>query len=86
MHIAQFSQVAPTTTATEVVAAYRSRKQLSIRNVGTVDVYLGTSNAVTASNGYLLAAGETYDDADTGSAYYAITASGTADLRVLEVK
>ena len=56
MHTAQFSKVAPTTTATEVVAAYRSRKQLSIRNVGTVDVYLGTSNAVTASNGYLLAA------------------------------
>lgn len=86
MHTAQFSKVAPTTTATEVVAAYRSRKQVTLRNVGTVDVYLGVDNTVTTANGFLLAVGETYDDTNTGSAYWGIVASGSGDLRVLEVK
>jgi hypothetical protein len=78
---------APTTTpASVVLAANANRKVAIIRNVGTVDVYLGVSAAVTTANGFLLQrGGEVLVDDFSDDVWYGITASGTADLRIIEV-
>lgn len=80
-----FADPAPTSTAASVLAANTSRKSCTIQNVGTVDVYLGKDNTVTTTNGLKLAAGDTLTDDVSTDAWWGITASGTADLRVLEV-
>lgn len=80
-----FSDPAPTSTAASVLAANTSRKSCIIQNVGTVDVYLGKDNTVTTTNGLLLAAGQWITDETSTDAWWGITASGTADLRVCEV-
>lgn len=82
--VTAFTDPAPTTSASVVLAANSSRVTAMIQNVGTVDVYLGPSG-VTTSTGLLLEAGATLTDDLSTSAWYGITASGTADLRVCEV-
>ena len=62
-------------TATSVKAANANRKALTIKNVGTKDVYLGNST-VTTSNGFKLAAGEGLSDIRSTAAIYGICASG----------
>lgn len=75
---------APTTTATLIKASAAGRKAISIKNAGTVVVYLGGANTVTTSTGWSLDPGETWsDDVYTGD-WYGITASGTGDIRVIE--
>jgi hypothetical protein len=92
---AVYTRVQPSTTAMQVVAENRNRKVVVIQNVGTVDVFIGGSG-VTALTGQLLPAMYTNEDTSqkeisdltddvSSSAIYAITASGTADLRVKEV-
>src|SRR5690349_15709058 len=41
----------PDTTARQIAASNSSRKRLTIRNVGSVTVYLGYDSSVTTSNG-----------------------------------
>lgn len=79
-----FSDPAPTSSASQIVAADVTRKSVFIQNVGSVDVYLGASG-VTTSTGILLAAGASCTDRESTDAWYAVTASGTADLRVMVV-
>lgn len=80
-----FSDPAPTTTASEIVAANSSRKSVSIYNAGTQIVYLGLTSGVTASNGWPLVPSASLSDDVSTDAWYAITASGTGDLRIIEV-
>lgn len=79
-----FSDPAPTTSAAVVLSANALRTSCLIQNVGTVDVYLGKDNTVTTTNGIKLAAGASLADDASVDAWWGITASGTADLRVLE--
>lgn len=80
-----FSDPAPTTTASEIVAANVSRLSVTIQNVGSVDVYLGKNSSVTASNGLLLSVDGELTDTTSTDAWWAIASSGTADLRICEV-
>lgn len=80
-----FTDPAPTSSASSIVAANSSRKSVTIHNAGSVTVYLGGTSGVTTSNGIPLGAGETLSDDSSTDAWYAITASGTADLRIVEV-
>lgn len=73
------------TSADELVAANATRLSVTIQNVGTVPAYLGKDNTVTTSTGLYLAAGASLDDTASRDAWWGITASGTADLRVCEV-
>lgn len=82
---------APTTTALLLAAARPNRTSILIQNIGVADVYLGNSD-VTASGstrGILLTGNlspaSTLTDTTTLDAWYAITASGTADVTVCEV-
>lgn len=77
------ASVSVAATATLIAAANVNRRSLLIRNVGSVDVYLGPSG-VTTSNGQKLAAGETLEDSATVAAWYGIVATGTCEVRTTE--
>jgi hypothetical protein len=69
------------------------RVGLTIKNNSAVTVYLGNTSAVTIATGYPLLVGEQLSDPDTYSSrkgitepWYAIVATGTADVRVVEYK
>lgn len=74
--------VTVTSLATLLAAENPKRVAILMQNLGSVDVYLGDSN-VTIATGIRLAAGQTYSDNHTVRAWYGITASATADVRVL---
>jgi hypothetical protein len=80
-----FTTAAPTTSAASVLAANSSRVVAIVQNVGSVDVYVGKDGTVTTSNGLLLSAGSTLVDDASTDAWYGITGSGTAALRIVEV-
>lgn len=79
-----FTDPACDTSADLLLAANSNRVVATIQNAGTVRVYLGPSG-VTTSSGLVLEPGDTMVDEHSTSAWYGITASGTADLRVCEV-
>lgn len=81
--------VTVTTTATRLdttddTADHIVGQSLVFYNNGSVTVYLGGSD-VTTSNGFPIAAGSSSPGLnDTAEAWYGITASSSADVRVLE--
>jgi hypothetical protein len=78
-----FSVATPSTSA-QVLAANTSRKSALIHNAGSQIVYLGGSG-VSTSTGVPLAPGATLIDNRSTSAWHGIAASGTGDLRIIEV-
>jgi hypothetical protein len=84
------SNVEVTTEAT-AVNINGKRLGLVIRNNSDETVYLGNASDVTSDNGFPLLADEIIQDMDGYDSrygdvddWYAITASGTVDLRVIE--
>lgn len=79
--------VAPTATASQIVAANKHRHQLHIKNNhASAVMYLGKDATVTTSNGYPLAAGGELVDLDSTDAWFAIMpATVTGDARYIEV-
>lgn len=80
------NQIAVEAVATLIAAARPGRKGVVVQNLGAVDVWLGFSNAVTASNGLLLlgSRGATFF-IDGGAAIYAIVASGSQHVAFAEI-
>ncbi len=79
--------VTVTNAATLVLAANTWRRGFNVYNNGSVAIYLGFDTSVTSSNGtpVLPQASFTSDGfSPWKSNVYAITASSTADTRVLE--
>lgn len=76
---------APGTTAMQILPRNQNRVAALILNVGAVDVYLGRDATVTTTTGLKLAAGESLADQASEDSWYAIVASGTGDLRIVEV-
>lgn len=72
-------------SATEVVAANADRKLVIIQNLGAATVYLGEDSSVTTTSGIELVTGAVLTDEHSADAWYGITESGSADLRVVEV-
>jgi hypothetical protein len=75
---------APTGSAASVLAANANRLRALIQNTGSVNVFLGVSG-VTSSTGLLLVPGASLEDDASNDAWFAITASGTGALVILEV-
>lgn len=75
-----------TNTASELVPTpLASRAKLIIQNLGSQDVYIGPDNAVTTANGMLLPKDSSLDyPFDATANVFAITGSGSSDIRVLE--
>lgn len=76
---------APTTAALLLLASNASRISALLSNAGSVTVYLGRGNSVAATTGIPLAPGASLTDTDSTDDWWGITASGTGDIRVLEV-
>jgi hypothetical protein len=79
------AQVSVGTTATQIVASRSGRQLVTVVQSGTTDVYLGSANTVTTSNGLLLpgtkGASVTLPYA---GAVYGIVASGTQTVTAAE--
>ena len=73
-----------TTSASKVASANKNRKSITFQNTGSATVSLGGSD-VTGSNGYQLAAGGVFTDNATDTEWWAVTASGSSTLHVIEV-
>lgn len=77
-----------TVTSTEgelVSTPLASRGSLLVQNLGSVDVYVKEATGVSTSNGMLIPKGSSYEVAlDSAGNIFAITAAGSADLRVVE--
>jgi hypothetical protein len=84
------TQTAPSVTsgaATQIAAKNPSRKSITIQNQGSVTIFLGASNvsATGATTGYALFAGLTLTDTASTDEWWAISASTTTTLSVIEV-
>jgi hypothetical protein len=81
-------RVAPGSSApgTLLLAANANRISALLTNFGTVRVYLGNDNTVTAATaGTYVEPGGVLADGDSSDAWYGIAASGTGDIGVVEV-
>lgn len=76
------TDVATSTTAAEATAADTTRIAVMFQNKdASITIYLGNSD-VASNKGIALAAGQTYVDDRSSSAWYARSASGTPSLGV----
>lgn len=82
----QTSATNVTTTATQLASTpLTSRDHLIVQNLGTQDIWVGPANTVTTSNGLKIPKGSSQEIALQSDAnIYAITASGSSDIRVAE--
>jgi hypothetical protein len=76
-----------TTTAESIIAsALANRTKVIIQNLGNKDLFVGFNNSVTSANGARVSAGSSLElEAGPSLAVYGITASGSTDVRYLEV-
>lgn len=74
--------VSVTTSATSISAGGSSTQLRIIYNNSLLNVYIGFTNAVTTSTGFVLAPGETYVEDVYGGAIFGIVAAGSANVRV----
>jgi hypothetical protein len=72
-----------TDSAALVLAVSANRKKATIKNTGSATVYIGPAG-VTSSTGFPLDGGEGYEVAGTTAAIYAVTATGSGSVRVVE--
>ena len=79
------SQNALSTTAEKIVSARNTRRKLTVKNHdASIAVYLGTTDAVTSSTGLQLKTNEVFEiDGHTGE-LWAIAASGTPSVGIVE--
>lgn len=83
--IATAGDVDVTSSATEIRPAARDRLGLILYNTSSDTVYIGFSSAVTASTGFPLAEDTSVTLDIVGGPVWGVTASGTADVRYIEV-
>lgn len=81
------SAVAVGAIATDLVATdLANRKRILVQNLGNRSIYIGKDNTVTTSNGAELFPGSSLElDIGPGVNIHAISASGTQDVRVLQL-
>jgi hypothetical protein len=71
--------------ATLIASPLAGRTQITIQNLGNKDIFIGKDNTVTAANGLRVSAGSSATfEWGSAIAVFAITDSGTADVRLLE--
>jgi len=81
----QFSTAQPTTTAAQLLPTNDKRVSVLIWNNGTATVYLGNDATVTPTTGFPLGAGLGLEDNQSSDPWWAVTSSGTGDLRIVKV-
>lgn len=73
--------------AVKIVSANRNRKSLVIQNTGGQTVYIGDSSVTNSDEGrgYAVFAGTTFVDNATDTEWWAVAASSTNVLHVIEI-
>jgi hypothetical protein len=84
-----FRQFLAGATVGQAVAYNAKRLAITIKNIGAAQVFIGQDSPDLAALGFPLSAGEylsliASDGDDPTMGLYAITAAGTADLRIQE--
>lgn len=79
------SKPAPTTSSAVILSENTSRKLMIIENTGSVDVYLAFRQGAATTNDFKLVPSATYIDDVYYGEVRGITASGTGELRVVEM-
>lgn len=75
-----------TTSAVLLLDADANRISVLFSNNGAATLYLGKDATLTTSNaGTFVASGANLPDSDSQDAWWGITSSGTADVRIIEV-
>lgn len=78
------SQTALSVTASAIAVAFPGRRMAEVKNTdASISVYVGASG-VTSSTGHLLKAGESFVFEDFDGAIYAVAASSTPTVTVIE--
>lgn len=68
-----------------VATPLTGRLRVEIQNLGSQDIYIAEATGVTVSSGLKVPKGSSYEQAlDAGAEIWAITPSGTSDVRVAE--
>lgn len=82
-----YAAVSVGNTATDLMATdLANRTLVTLQNVSNRDVFIGFNSSVTTSNGIRLAAGASMDlPVNAAVNLHGITASGTADVRFMEL-
>jgi hypothetical protein len=77
---------AVSTTASQIASTpLTGRVSITLQNLGSADVYIGSTNAVTAITGTKLAKFSSFSEKlSDGAAIWVLSAAGSADLRVSE--
>jgi hypothetical protein len=79
------AQNALSTTAELVAAAMPGRRTIEVKNSdASISIYVGYTDGVTTATGHLLAAGHSFLWEDYDGPIYAIAASGTPTITLLE--
>lgn len=75
-----------TSTASQLAAtSLTDRSRITVQNLGVKEIYVGEANTVTTSTGVRIARGASAEfDASATATLWAITPSGTADVRLME--
>lgn len=82
---ATYGKVSVGTSATLVVSSNANRKELRLVNADSNPIYIGNNASVTPANGFMLVHGVPFVDERTTDSWYAIVASGSGDLRFVEI-
>lgn len=84
---AAYGEETVTTTATKIIASnLANRRKVIVQNLGNKDMFFGHNNSVTTATGIRISAGSSAElEFGPSLDLYGITASGTADVRYLEV-
>lgn len=78
-------QITVTDAAGLIVASNANRKQLIMKNIGNVPIYIADDNSVTAANGLPILGGKTFNQNDfTGDVYGICDTGESADMEFLE--
>ena len=84
----QYGSVTATTGATLVMAASRGRTGVVLCNDGTAKIYIGLDSSLTTANGLPIGGNSCYSASSPQETwkgtFYAITTTGTADVRYQE--
>ena len=80
-----YGTVGVTSGTVQIIAANPRRISLTVQNIGTANVFLGTDNTVTTSKGLLLPGTASLNDTDSISAWWGVVASGTVVVTYMEV-
>lgn len=73
-----------TNTVGTLVSSRSDRKSMSIRNNGSEAIYVGKNTSVTTSNGLIIDSGSVYHIENFTGTLYAISATGSVDVRIGE--